>query len=136
MTVPAAPITVGRADRSDHADHAEPRSDQPGFAGAASPAVERTDGECAGWGERQPLRHAGDYAGPVIFYVARVTPNRLRRAEERGAEGVTGDPEEPLARVAAVARRLREHWPVLPVRPSEMDLIRCCRRAVFSRYIT
>ncbi|GAA3355717.1 hypothetical protein [Saccharopolyspora gregorii] len=59
----------------------------------------------------------------MIFSVARVTPNRLRRAEEMGAEGGTGDPVELLERVAAVARRLREHRPVPPVRPSEVDLV-------------
>lgn len=70
--------------------------------------ISRSDVEYAGLDDVQALRHSGDYYGPVIFYAARVTPNRLRRAKELGAEGVTNDPVELLDWVGTVARRLRK----------------------------
>lgn len=70
--------------------------------------IARAEAEYAGIDDVQALRHSGDYYGPVIFYVARVTPNRLRRAKELGAEGVTNDSDELFGWIAAVARRQRK----------------------------
>ncbi|MEU6267649.1 P-loop NTPase fold protein [Saccharopolyspora shandongensis] len=48
----------------------------------------------AGLDDLAALRSDGIYDGPVIFYTSRVTPSRVKRAEELGAVGVTADPRE------------------------------------------
>ncbi|MFI0468388.1 P-loop NTPase fold protein [Saccharopolyspora sp. 5N102] len=51
----------------------------------------------AGLDDLAALRSDGIYDGPAIFYTSRVTPSRVKRAEELGALGVTADPRELMS---------------------------------------
>ncbi|MGW5644518.1 P-loop NTPase fold protein [Saccharopolyspora sp. NPDC003752] len=56
----------------------------------------------AGLDDLAALRSDGIYDGPVIFYTSRVTPSRVKRAEELGALGVTADPRELMSWIERV----------------------------------
>ncbi|MEV5539052.1 P-loop NTPase fold protein [Saccharopolyspora shandongensis] len=56
----------------------------------------------AGLDDLAALRSDGIYDGPAIFYTSRVTPSRVKRAEELGALGVTADPRELMSWIERV----------------------------------
>ncbi|MDA3624144.1 P-loop NTPase fold protein [Saccharopolyspora sp. WRP15-2] len=56
--------------------------------------INRGDNPNAGLDDLAALRSEGIYDGPVVFYTRRVTPSRIKRAEELGDVGITSDPDE------------------------------------------
>lgn len=70
--------------------------------------ITRSNAEYAGLDTVQALRSTGEYLGPVIFYTARITPARQRRASELAAEGITDDPERLIKWIEAIARPRHE----------------------------
>jgi CheY-like chemotaxis protein len=65
--------------------------------------IAREDDENAGLTALRQWRDKGLYDGPVVFYAARITPERRKEATSLGAT-VTNDPGELLQQVRASAR--------------------------------
>ncbi|WP_431925416.1 P-loop NTPase fold protein [Amycolatopsis tucumanensis] len=65
--------------------------------------VSRDGDPQAGFTDLRHLREHGNYTGPAFFYCGQVTPSRLQKAREVGADGITTSPRELAAWLSALA---------------------------------